>query len=93
MRAMTVSQHAAERGIILDALMAAAPVAVANPGQPPKGLMEAADSVRRLEALQAEGLVSSDEHARERAAIERALQAMPSAKPAAQTGDAGGRNG
>ncbi len=90
MRAMTVSQHAAERGIILDALMAAAPVAVANPGQPPKGLMEAADSVRRLEALQAEGLVSSDEHARERAAIERALQAMPSAKPAAQTGDAGG---
>lgn len=89
MRAMTVSQHAAERGIILDALMASAPVAVANPGQPPKGLMEAADSVRRLEALQAEGLVSSDEHARERAAIERALQAMP-AKPAAQTSDAGG---
>ncbi len=90
MRAMTVSQHAAERGIILDALMASAPVAVANPGQPPKGLMEAADAVRRLEALQAEGLVSSDEHARERAAIERALQAMPSAKPAAQTADAGG---
>lgn len=90
MRAMTVSQHAAERGIILDALMAAAPVAVANPGQPPKGLMEAADAVRRLEALQAEGLVSSDEHARERAAIERALQAMPSVKPAGQTGDAVG---
>ncbi len=90
MRAMTVGQHAAERGIILDALMASAPVAVANPGQPPKGLMEAADAVRRLEALQAEGLVSSDEHARERAAIERALQATPSSKPAVQTGDTGG---
>jgi hypothetical protein len=83
MRAMTISQHAAERGIILDALMAAAPVSVANPGQPPRGLMEAADAVRRLEALQAEGLVTSDEHARERAAIERALQATPTAKPAA----------
>jgi hypothetical protein len=90
MRAMTVSQHAAERGIILDALMASAPVAVANPGQPPKGLMEAADAVRRLEALQAEGLVSSDEHARERVAIERALQATPSPKAAVQTSDAGG---
>jgi tetratricopeptide (TPR) repeat protein len=90
MRAMTVGQHAAERAIILDALMAAAPVAVSNPGQPPKGLMEAADAVRRLEALQAEGLVTSDEYARERAAIERTLQPAPSARPAVQTGDAGG---
>ncbi|MDX9861754.1 MAG: tetratricopeptide repeat protein [Rhodospirillales bacterium] len=90
MRAMTVSQHSAERGIILDALMAAAPVAVANPGRPPKGLMEAADAVRRLEALQAEGLVGSDEYSRERAAIERALQAMPAAKPVGQNGEADG---
>lgn len=83
MRAMSVGQHAAERGVILDALMAAAPVAVANPALPPKGLMEAADAVRRLEALQAEGLISSDEYARERAAIERSLQPTASAKPAA----------
>jgi len=89
MRAMTVSQHAAERGMILDALMAAAPVAVANPTQPPTGLMEAADAVRRLEALQAEGLVTSDEHARERAAIEKALQPAPSARPAVESAAAG----
>lgn len=89
MRAMTVGQHAAERGMILDALMAAAPVAVANPAQPPTGLMEAADAVRRLEALQAEGLVTSDEYARERTAIEKALQSAPSAMPAALGAEAG----
>lgn len=83
MRAMTVAQHASERSMILDALMPAAPVAVANPGVPPKGLMEAADAVRRLEALQADRLISSDEYARERAAIEHAMQPAPTAKPAA----------
>lgn len=77
LRAMTISQHSAERSMIIDALMPAAPVAVANPGRPPEGLMEAADSVRRLEALQAEGLITSDEYARERAAIERAMQPEP----------------
>ena len=49
MRAITISQHAAERSMILDALLPAAPVTVANPGRPPSGLMEAADGVRRLE--------------------------------------------
>ncbi|MGB0670613.1 MAG: tetratricopeptide repeat protein, partial [Rhodospirillales bacterium] len=44
MRAMTVSQHANERSMILDALMPSAPVMVANPPPPPQGLMEAADS-------------------------------------------------
>jgi len=82
MRAMTVAQHGSERGMILDALMPAAPVAVANPGVPPKGLMEAADAVRRLEALQAEGLITSDEYTRERSAIEHTMQPAPSAKPA-----------
>lgn len=85
MRAMTVAQHASERSMILDALMPAAPVAVANPGVPPKGLMEAADAVRRLEALQAEGLITSDEYARERSAIEHAMQPAPTVKPAAMT--------
>ena len=50
MRAITVSQHSSERSMILDALMPAAPVVVANPAPPPQGLLEAADSVRRLEA-------------------------------------------
>ena len=37
--------------MILDALMPSAPVVVANPKAPPRGLMEAADAVRRLEQL------------------------------------------
>ena len=74
MRAMTVGQHAAERGMILDALMPAAPVAVANPGMPPQGLMQAADEVRKLEEFKTRQLISDDEYARERRAIEGALQ-------------------
>ncbi len=82
MRAITISQHSAERSMILDALMPAAPVAVAPPAQPPKGLMEAADSVRRLEQLQGSGLITSDEYARERQAIEKGMQ-PPGARAAA----------
>ncbi len=35
MRAITIGQHSAERSMILDALMQAAPVSVANPAPPP----------------------------------------------------------
>lgn len=73
MRAISVSQHSAERNMILDAMMPSAPVVVANPGIPPQGLMEAADMVRRIEMLRDAGLISSDEYARERAAVEAAL--------------------
>jgi cell division septation protein DedD len=41
--------------------------------------MEAADAVRRLEQLQDGGFISSDEYARERKAIERAMQPKPMA--------------
>ncbi len=83
MRAMSVGQHAAERSMILDAMMPSAPVAVANPGRPPQGLLQAADSVRRLELLQEAGLITSDEYARERAAIEGAISPPPPPQPAA----------
>jgi tetratricopeptide (TPR) repeat protein len=93
MRAISVSQHAAERNLILDALMPGAPVRVAAPAVPPQGLLEAADSVRRLEKLQEEGFISSDEYARERQAIEIAMQAQPGAgetqQVAANTATAG----
>ncbi len=81
MRAISVSQHSAERTMILDALMPSAPVSVANPGPPPQGLLEAADSVRRLEQLNADGLITSDEYAREREAIEMAMQPAPMKAP------------
>ena len=84
MRAISVSQHSAERSMILDALMPSAPVVVANPGLPPGGLLEAADAVRQLEKLRDAGYISSDEYAKERQAIERAMQpAPPAARPSA----------
>jgi len=73
MRAISVTQHAAERNMILDALMPSAPVVVANPKAPPQGLMEAADSVRRLEQLRDTGYIGSDEYAKERQAIEMVM--------------------
>lgn len=48
MRALTVAQHSAERGIILDALLPTAPGTVANPALPPRGMLEAADALRRI---------------------------------------------
>ena len=77
MRAITISQHGAERAMILDALMPAAPSVVANPGAPPQGLMAAADAVRRLEVLNQEALIGTDEYTRERTAIERSMQPEP----------------
>jgi tetratricopeptide (TPR) repeat protein len=83
LRALTVSQYSAERTMILNALMPAAPVAVANPGPPPKGLMQAADAVRGLEYLKEQGIITSDEYTKERKAIERALQPAGTAPPKA----------
>ena len=77
MRAITISQHGAERSMILDAMMPSAPVVVANPAVPPSGLMEAADLVRRLEQLNATGLITTDEYTKERGAVEGAMQPAP----------------
>ena len=91
MRAISVSQHAAERTMILDALMPAAPVSVVNPGRPPQGLLEAADAVRRLEQLKGGGYISADEYTKERNAIELAMQPRAMAAPKAADGPAGAR--
>ena len=85
MRALTPTQHTAERTMILDALMPMRPSSVANPAPPPKGLMEAADAVRRLEMLNAADLITSDEYAKERAAIETSMQ-PPAPKNIASAG-------
>jgi len=88
MRAISVSQHAAERSVILDALMSAAPVVVANPAAPPAGLLEAADAVRRLELLRDGGYITSDEYVRERQAVEIAVRPTPTNTPPAATAQA-----
>jgi len=91
MRALTPAQHTAERTMILDALMPMRPNAVANPVPPPKGLMEAADAVRRLEMLNGADLITSDEYAKERAAIEVSMQPpVPKAMAMAMAGAAAG---
>jgi len=74
MRAITITQHSAERNMILDALMPSNPTVLASPKGRPEGLMAAADSVRRLESMRASGLINSEEYAKERAAIEQGLQ-------------------
>jgi tetratricopeptide (TPR) repeat protein len=79
LRAISVRQHGAERTMIVDGLMPARPVARAKPAAPPKGLMEAADAVGRLEGLREAGLISPEEYAKERAAIEKFLQPGPAA--------------
>lgn len=87
MRAISVGQHASERGMILDAMMPSAPVVVANPSIPPKGLLEAADAVRRLEQMRDTSFITPDEYNRERGAIEKAMQPSPPPRPAsAMTG-------
>jgi len=82
MRALSPSQHTSERTMIIDALMPEHPASTANPPPPPKGLMEAADAVRRLEMLQSADLITSDEYAKERAAIEGSMQPRASSSPA-----------
>lgn len=89
MRAITVTQHAAERNMILDALMPSAPVVVANPSAPPSGLMEAADSVRRLEQLRDSGFISSDEYNKERQSIELVMQPKQPPMPAPKASPSG----
>lgn len=86
MRALSPAQHTAERTMILDALMPARPASVANPVPPPRGLMEAADAVRRLEMLKEADIITSDEYAKERAAIESSMQ--PVAPPPMAGGNA-----
>ena len=81
MRAISVGQHSSERSMILDAMMPSAPVVVANPSIPPRGLLQAADSVRRLEQLRDTGFITPDEYNRERASIEKAMQPTPPPMP------------
>ena len=95
LRAISVSQHSAERSMILDALMPSAPVVIAQPEVPPNGLMEAADDVRRLEKLRDAGFISSDEYSLERQAIEQAMRPPAPkralAKPAGKVEKSGAR--
>ena len=53
-------------------LMPSAPVVISSPAVL-EGLMQAADAVRRLEKLKNSGYINKDEYARERQAVELAI--------------------
>lgn len=72
-RELDPREHAAERGIILDALLPASPRRVDLPALAPKDMIEAGASVGRLERMRSAGLVSAEESKRERAAVEKLL--------------------
>lgn len=75
-RATTPAQHAAERAVILDALLPEKPRKAEAAPLPPRDLIEAGQAVGRLERMRAAGLVGPDEAGREKDAIERALDTV-----------------
>lgn len=84
-RALSPAEHAAERAAILDALLPAEPRRVEMPVLPPKDVMEAASAVGRVERLRAANLVSPDEAKREKAAVEKVLDAQLARQPVSGT--------
>jgi hypothetical protein len=84
MRAINVRQHSTERGVIIDGLLPAQPRATQNPPLPPKDVLQAADHIRRLEAMKEKAIISNDEYAKEREAVERILAPPAPPRPVAQ---------
>jgi hypothetical protein len=75
-RAISASEQAAERTMILEGLLPAQPRNKTSLILPPKGLMEGAALVGRLERLRGMGLISAEEQSREREALEKILAAL-----------------
>ena len=73
LRAITIRQHGAERKMIIDGLMPANPKISEKQAIAPKGLMDAAAAVRRIEMLKERGLISKGEYTKEKVAIEKIL--------------------
>ena len=82
MRAINMRQHSAERTTIVDGLLPAKPLATMNPPLPPKGMMEGADTVRRLEAMRERGVITADEYTKEKEALDKAMTVPPPAPTA-----------
>lgn len=84
-RALSPSEHGAERTAILEALLPAEPRKVDMPVLPPKDVMEAASAVGRVERLRAANLVSAEEAKREKAAVEKVLDSQLAKQPVSGT--------
>ncbi|MBK8906482.1 MAG: tetratricopeptide repeat protein [Rhodospirillales bacterium] len=81
MGAMTPQEHAAERTMILDALLPGAPGRAAGPAPAARATQPADEALARLAMLHDAGWITGEEHERERAAI--AASAERSAAPMA----------
>ncbi|MBF0354275.1 MAG: SPOR domain-containing protein [Alphaproteobacteria bacterium] len=85
--AISPAEQNAERQIILDGLLPAQPRNRANPLMAPKDFMAAASSAGALERLKNSGLVTADEYAREREALDRIAQPPAPPRPAVAATD------
>ena len=71
MRAITPREHAAEREMILEALLPSNPFYRMDATAVPRDILEAATALRRIEMLQNIGLITPEEAKKEKAAIEK----------------------
>ena len=71
MRAITPREHAAEREIILEALLPSNPFYRMDAAPLPRDILEGATALRRIEMLQNIGLITPEEAKKEKAAIEK----------------------
>lgn len=83
-RSITPREHVAERDVILEGLMPAAPKVTEPPPSPPTNMLQAAQRVGFLTRLQEAGLISEGEMAKEKAAINAMLD-QKMAEEAART--------
>jgi tetratricopeptide (TPR) repeat protein len=84
LRAITVRQHSAERTMIVDGLMPSNPPNRTNQKPRPTSLLDAAAELRRVETLQERGLITPEEAAKEKAAIEEPFKAKAPPPPKEQ---------
>lgn len=84
-RGMSTVEHAAERAVILDALLAEKPRRFEMPPAAPRDMIEAGQAVGRLERLRGAGLITEAEARKERDAIERSLDNQLSGQRVAGT--------
>lgn len=84
-REMSAAEHAAERTVILDALLAEKPRRFEMGAASPKDMIEAGQAVGRLERLRGAGLISEAEARKERDAVERSLDSQLSGQRVAGT--------
>ncbi len=84
-REMSAAEQAAERTVILDALLPEKPRRLEAAPLPPRDMIEAGQAVGRVERMRAAGLINDADAKKERDAIERSLESQLSGQRVAGT--------